>query len=44
MERGKTEDWCAAWRSIPSAFCRAEKGEDGVPGAAKNTGGGALAV
>jgi len=21
-ERGKTEDWCAAWRSIPSAFCR----------------------
>src|ERR1039458_10238593 len=22
MERGKTEDWCADWRSIPSAFCR----------------------
>jgi len=25
MERGKTEDWCAAWRSIPSAFAGAEK-------------------
>jgi hypothetical protein len=45
--RGKTEEGSAAWRSIPSAFCRggekapAKAGDDGAPGAAKNTGDGA---
>ena len=38
---GKTYDWCAIRRSIPSAFCRREKPDDGLPGAAKNTGDGA---
>ena len=44
QERGKTEDWCAAWRSTPSALPEGkrrprERGRDyGVPGAAKNTG------
>ena len=37
-ERGKTEDWCAARCSIPSAFCREEKKEDGVPRAVKEQG------
>ena len=37
-ECGKTEDWCAARCSIPSAFAEERKREDGVPGAAKNTG------
>src|SRR5664279_2149047 len=41
---GKTEDWCAAWRSTPSTFRGARRGprltgrEDGLPGAGKNTG------
>ena len=37
---GKTEDWCATRRSIPSALCREEMKarDDGLPGAAKNTG------
>ena len=34
---GKTEDWCVAWRSIPSLL-RGTKGKDGDPGAANNTG------
>jgi hypothetical protein len=46
-ERGETEEGSAAWRSIPSAFCRGgekaptKTGGDGAPGAAKNTGDGA---
>ena len=38
------KDGCAGRRATPSASCRGPKGDDGVPGAAKNTGGGALAV
>ena len=34
-ERGTTKDWCAAWRSIPLAFCGGEKREVGVPRAVK---------
>ena len=41
--RGKTEDWCATRCSIPSALRGENEEEDGLPGAAKNTGGGALA-
>ena len=50
MERGKTEDWCAAWRSTPSLFEGNKKGpvqrgwNYGVPGAAKNTGDDAWLV
>ncbi len=37
--RGKTGGWCAAWRSIPSGVApEGAKEEDGLPGAAKNTG------
>src|SRR5664279_3220842 len=41
---GETEDWCAAWRSTPSILRGARRRprltgrEDGLPGAAKNTG------
>ena len=48
---GKTEDWCAAWRSIPLGIsegwkaCPREGGEDyGLPGAAKNTGDDACSL
>ncbi len=40
-ECGKTEDWCAARCSIPSAFSPGGKSEYGLPGAANNTGDGA---
>src|SRR5664279_3088681 len=32
------KDGCAGRRATPSALCRGPKGDDGVPGAAKNTG------
>jgi len=44
-ESAATEDWCAAWRSIPSIWfegvrkaCARERADDGVPGAAKKQG------
>ena len=30
-ERGKTEDWCAAWCSIPSALRGGKKGKTAYP-------------
>ena len=36
------ENWSAAWRATPSIVSRA-KGNNGLPGAANNTGGEALA-
>jgi hypothetical protein len=35
---------CATWRAIPLYFRGVRKRDDGVPGAAKNTGGEALAT
>ena len=35
---GKTEDWCAAWRSIPLVQLRGQNGKTAYPGPAKNTG------
>ena len=50
-ERGETEDWCAAWRSIPSGLPGGkERGpaaagtEYGAPHAAKNRGDGARLI
>jgi hypothetical protein len=37
-ERGKTEDWCAARRSIPSAYGRGGERDYGAPGAGKEYG------